>query len=91
MNNPIKNGSQFGVGRVTRFYVPLLLQAFSQSLAYPLVAGIVTHGEHGVDALTAFSQGLMIMFMVGALGGGLVTTGLSSSRRRGLDMSPSGG
>ena len=68
--------AQFSIGRVTRFYVPLLLQAFSQSLAYPLVAGIVTHGEHGVDALTAFSQGLMIMFMVGALGGGLVTTGL---------------
>ena len=56
--------------------MPLLLQGFSQSLSYPLVAGIVTHGAFGVDALTAFSQGLMIMFMVGALGGGLVTTGL---------------
>lgn len=66
----------FSVARVTRFYVPLLLQGFSQSLAYPLVAGIVTHGAHGVNALTAFSQGQMIMFMVGALGGGLVTTGL---------------
>ena len=67
---------RFGVGRVTRFYVPLLLQAFSQSLSYPLVAGIVTHGEYGVNALTAFSQGLMIMFMIGALGLGLVTTGM---------------
>lgn len=66
----------FGVGRVTRFYVPLLLQAFSQSLSYPLVAGIVTQDAFGVNALTAFSQGLMIMFMIGALGGGLVTTGL---------------
>ena len=61
---------------MTRFYVPLLLQAFSQSLSYPLVAGIVTHGMFGVNALTAFSQGLMIMFMIGAIGGGLVTTGL---------------
>lgn len=67
---------RFGVGRVTRFYVPLLLQAISQTLAYPLVAGIVTHGEHGVNALTAFSQGQMIMFAIGSLGGGLVTTGL---------------
>ena len=58
--------SRFGIGRVTRFYVPLLLQAFSQSLTYPLVAGIVTHGEFGVNGLTAFSQGLMIMFMNGA-------------------------
>jgi len=67
---------RFSVSRVTRFYVPLLLQGFSQSLSYPLVAGIVTHGEYGVNALTAFSQGQMIMFMIGALGAGLVTTGL---------------
>ena len=70
----------FSVGRVTRFYVPLLLQAFSQSLTYPLVAGIVTHGEFGINGLTAFSQGLMIMFMIGALGGGLVTTGMVFAR-----------
>ena len=67
---------RFGIVRVTRFYMPLLLQAFSQSLSYPLVAGIVTHGAHGVNALTAFSQGLMIMFMIGAIGGGLITTGM---------------
>lgn len=75
---------QFGIGRVTRFYVPLLLQAFSQSLTYPLVAGIVTHGPFGVNALTAFSQGQMIMFMIGALGGGLVMTGMVfGTNRRG--------
>ena len=68
--------SRFGVGRVTRFYLPLLLQAFSQSLTYPLVAGIVTHGADGVDALTAFSQGQIVMFMIGAIGGGLITTGM---------------
>ena len=70
----------FSVWNVTRFYIPLLLQAFSQSLTYPLVAGIVTHGEFGVNALTAFTQGQMIMFMVGALGGGLVMTGMVFAR-----------
>ena len=70
----------FSVWNVTRFYIPLLLQAFSQSLTYPLVAGIVTHGEFGVNALTAFSQGQMIMFMIGALGGGLVMTGMVFAR-----------
>ena len=70
----------FSIWNVTRFYVPLLLQAFSQSLTYPLVAGIVTHGEFGVNALTAFSQGQMIMFMIGALGGGLVMTGMVFAR-----------
>ena len=67
---------RFGIGRVTRFFVPLMLQAFSQSVTYPLVAGIVTHGRYGVDGLTAFAQGQMIMFMIGALGLGLVTTGM---------------
>ena len=71
---------KFSFGNVTRFYIPLLLQAFSQSLTYPLVAGIVTHGAFGVNALTAFSQGQMIMFMVGALGGGLVMTGMVFAR-----------
>ena len=75
----MKSGA-FGVWRVTRFYVPLLLQAFSQSLTYPLVAGVVTHGAFGINGLTAFSQGLMIMFMIGALGGGLVTTGMVFAR-----------
>ncbi len=66
----------FGIGRVTRFYIPLLLQAFSQELTYPLVAGIVTHGLYGVYELAAFAQGQMIMFMIGAFGGGLMMTGM---------------
>ena len=68
--------ARFSIGRVTRFYIPLLLQAFSQCLTYPLVAGIVSHGVFGIDAQTAFTQGLMIMFIIGSLGGGLVMTGM---------------
>lgn len=59
-----------------RFYVPLMLQAFSQSLTYPLVGAITSHGPDGVDALTAFSLGQVIQFMIGALGGGLIMTGM---------------
>lgn len=65
---------------MTRFYLPLLFQAFSQSVSYPLVAGIVTAGELGVNALTAFAQGQQIMFMIGCLGGGLVMTGMVHAR-----------
>ena len=67
---------KFSVGTVTRFYIPLMLQAFAQSLTYPLVTGIVCHGKNGVDALAAFCQGMSIMFMIGALGAGLITTGM---------------
>lgn len=72
--------NEFSISRVTRFYVPLLLQAFSQSISYPLVASIVTHGPLGVDALTGFAQGQAVMFVIGLLGGGLIMTGLVHAR-----------
>ena len=62
--------------RATRFFVPLLLQAFSQCLTYPLVAAIVSHGELGVKGYAAFAQGQTVMFLIGALGSGLVLTGI---------------
>ena len=68
--------------RATRFFVPLLLQAFSQSLTYPLVAAIVSHGELGVKGYAAFAQGLTVMFMIGAFGSGLVLTGMVHARTR---------
>ena len=68
--------------RATRFYVPLLIQAFSQCLTYPLVAAIVSHGPLGVDTLTAFAQGQTVMFLIGAIGGGLVMTGMVFARTR---------
>ena len=68
--------------RATRFFVPLLLQAFSQCLTYPLVAAIVSHGALGVDGYAAFAQGQTVMFMIGALGSGLVLTGMVHARTR---------
>ena len=68
--------------RATRFYVPLLIQAFSQCLTYPLVAAIVSHGPLGVDTLTAFAQGQTVMFLIGAIGGGLIMTGMVFARTR---------
>ena len=78
-----KDRAEFSVGRVTQFYVPLLMQAFSQSISYPLVGGITTHGPLGVNGLTAFAQGQTIMFMIGSLGGGLVMTGMVHARTGG--------
>ena len=66
--------------RASKFYIPLLIQAASQSLTYPLVAAIVSHGKNGVVDLAAFAQGLAVMFMIGALGGGLLTTGMVFGR-----------
>ena len=60
----------------TKFFVPLFLQAASQSLTYPLVGVVVAHGLHGPAEFSAFSQGFMIMFLIGTLGFGLITTGM---------------
>lgn len=61
---------------ITRFYIPLFIQAVSQSFTYPLVAGIVSHGEAGTNEYTAFAQAHTSMFLLGSIGGGLITTGM---------------
>ena len=81
MTNEDRYGG-FTPRRATKFYIPLLLQAFSQSLTYPLVAAIVTHGPLGVQTLTAYAQGQCAMFMISALGGGLVMTGMVFAKTR---------
>lgn len=66
----------------TRFFVPLCLQAMSQSLTYPLVGVVVAHGPGGPAEFSAFAQGFMIMFLLGTLGYGLVTTGMVYAKDR---------
>lgn len=82
MQTPEATGapSDYTPWRAAKFYIPLVIQAASQSLTYPLVAAIVSHGKHGVVDLAAFAQGQAVMFMIGALGGGLLTTGMVFGR-----------
>ena len=65
-----------------KFYWPLFVQAFSQCLTYPLVASIAGAGSLGVKGYTAYAQGLSLMFMLGAIAGGLPMTGMVFSRTR---------
>jgi hypothetical protein len=66
--------------RAVKFYVPLVIQSASQSLTYPLVAAVAAHGAYGAEGLGPFAQGLTVMFVVGAIGGGLLTTGMVFGR-----------
>ena len=68
--------------RISRFFVPLAVQAFSQSLTYLLVASIVSHGRLGAQEQAAFAQGNALLFLLGALGGGMITTGMVFGRSR---------
>ena len=72
--------SDYTPWRAAKFYIPLLIQAVSQSLTYPLVASIVSHGKNGVVDLAAFAQGQAVMFVICAMGGGLLTTGMVFGR-----------
>ena len=68
--------------RLTAYFVPLALQAASQSLSYPLVAMVAAHGEGGALNLAGLAQSNILMFMVATLGAGLVTAGMVFARTR---------
>jgi hypothetical protein len=68
--------------RAVRFYIPLVIQAVSQSFTYPLVATVVSHGKGGVADFGAFAQGQSVFFLINALGYGLITTGMVYGRSR---------
>lgn len=89
MSDMTENGSAAGVARssrggvfwsMSRFFWPLAVQGISMSLTYPLVASVVSHGRLGPSEYAAYAQGQTIMFLVGSVGAGLVTTGMVFAR-----------
>ncbi len=67
---------------LTGYFIPLALQAASQSLTYPLVAMVASHGPGGTLNLAGVAQSNTMMFMTGAIGAGLVTSGMVYGRSR---------
>ncbi len=67
---PVRCGELFG------FYLPLAIQAASQSLTYPLVASIASHGAGGPLNLAGMAQAMSVMSLLSMLGAGLLTTGM---------------
>lgn len=74
--------SPLSSGNMTRFFVPLALQSASQGFTYPLVAMVASRGSGGPLNLAGLAQSNMIMFMLGTLGFGLVTTGMVFAHSR---------
>jgi hypothetical protein len=69
-------------GRMLRFFVPLALQSASQVLSFLLVSSIVAHGRLREQELAAYSQGQSIIWILGAIGSGLITTCMVFGRSR---------
>jgi len=68
--------------RLFAYFVPLALQAASQSVSYPIVAMVASNGPGGALNLAGVAQASIVMFMVGTLGAGLVTAGMVFGRTR---------
>ena len=68
------------VRRLLLFYLPLVVLALSQQLTYPLVGSIVSHGPLGEQEFTAYAVGQQVLFLIGAVGAGLITTGMMFCR-----------
>jgi hypothetical protein len=67
-------------GEYARYFLPLAFQSASQGLTYPLVAMVASRGPGGPLNLAGLAQSHTVMFMLGTLGFGLVTTGMVFGR-----------
>jgi hypothetical protein len=65
-----------GWSPLLRFFLPLAFQSAAQSFSYPLVAMIASRGEGGTLNLAGLAQSNSLLFLLGTLGAGLVTTGM---------------
>ncbi len=65
-----------------RFFLPLAFQSASQSLTYPLVGMVASHGYGGTLNLAGIAQSHSVSFLLGTLGAGLLTTGMVFSKNR---------
>lgn len=65
-----------GYNNISYYFIPLAIQAISQSFTYPLVAIVATQGEGGPLNFAGLMQGINIMNIMGMLGSGLITTGM---------------
>jgi hypothetical protein len=71
-----------GLWRLTRFFIPLAIQAASQSLCDPLVAMVATRGPGGPLDLAGLAQSNTVLFFLGMFAISLVPTGMVFARTR---------
>jgi hypothetical protein len=67
---------------LTRFFIPLAVQASSQALTYPLVAMVASRGPGGPLNLAGLAQSNTVMFFLGMFAISLVTTGMVFAKSR---------
>ena len=71
-----------GGWQLTRFFVPLAIQAASQALTHPLVAMVASRGPGGPLNLAGLAQSTNVTFFLGMFAISLVTTGMVYANTR---------
>lgn len=62
--------------QLTRFFIPLAIQAASQALTYPLVAMVASRGPGGPLNLAGLAQSNIVTFFLGMFALSYITTGM---------------
>ncbi len=62
--------------QLTRFFIPLAIQAASQALTYPLVAMVASRGPGGPLNLAGMAQSNIVTFFLGMFALSYITTGM---------------
>lgn len=75
-------GASFSPRQGTKFFLPMAVQAATQSVTYPLVAMIASRGEGGAVNLAGLVQSQGILMLLGTVGFGLITTGMVFGKTR---------
>jgi hypothetical protein len=68
--------------QLTRFFVPLAIQAISQALTHPLVAMVASRGPGGPLNLAGLAQSSMVVFFLGIFAIYYMTTGMVYAKTR---------
>ncbi len=68
--------------QMTSFFIPLALQAISQSFTYPLVAMVAARGEGSYMNIAALAQSWAVTFFIFNFGAGLIATGMVFIKNR---------
>ena len=63
-------------GSLAFYFIPLALQAISQSITYPLVAAVAARGIGGTANIAGLAQASILLFFIASIGSGVFIAGM---------------
>ncbi len=76
MQNLENHSKEVSFKTLSFYFIPLALQALSQSITYPLVAAVAARGVGGAINIAGLAQANVVSFFIGSLGAGIFIAGM---------------